>query len=514
MRAQKYDYHLISRNSFLGQGIHMQYVDTLADLKFEAITMDGWISASPVLSDINGNLLGYYNGVRLYDSLDRVAINGDSLNIGSFFSKYLFLSETDFSRGSLVDQQCLILPYKNDSTYIIFHMGFEYDVNTSDFLLPDILDEGHKVNIYSDGLYYSVFRATKEGRLKIDKTLKNIKIIDDFLRTGELFSCKHANGNDWWIMVPAILSNKCYSILLTGEEITIKSVFDFSNFNNTIGSGGGSVNFNTKGDKLVRLHRRAYFNLPDILEVWNFDRCKGIVGSYYFSDTLSLPSQYTVTADVEFSKNDQYLYVANGQYIFQMDMLYPDFFTARDTIARWDGFLYFDINPTLFDNMMRLPNGKIVVNSFNSTPYLHYIHEPDQKGLACHFEQRALIMPKDSLNVPLEIDFEAFPTFPPYRMEALDIDCSLAVDHVPDITLDVYPNPFRSQLFVSGFETLKGIISIEVFDLLGRLIHVESQDSYQGFKLLNTALWDPGIYIVSVKSADGEQRVTRKVVKM
>ncbi|MEO7177070.1 MAG: T9SS type A sorting domain-containing protein [Saprospiraceae bacterium] len=513
LQAQKHDYNVLSRRTDVGQGMQMFYVDSLSDVRFKAITLNGLVAASPPISDKDGKLLGYFNGVRMLDSLDRMAINGDSLNMGNFFKKTFFQTEEDLTRGTYVGQNCVILPYLNDSTYIMFHMGFEFDVNTPDFELPAIYDHGFKLNSYSDGLYYSILRARSDHRIEFDFNFKNVKILDDFLRTGELFSCKHANGKDWWIIVPSIVSNKAYSILLTDEGIEIKQPFELSNFNNSISASAGAINCSPNGKKLARILHRMAGKLPDLVEIWDFDRCNGKVGNQYDYDTLALAEQYTVTTDIEFSPNNQFLYVATGQYIFQMDLDDTNFILNRDTIAAWDGFLYYG-NIPMFDNLLTLPNNKIIVNSFVSTPYLHYIHEPNQKGSNCNFEQRALVMPKDAINIPLAINFESFPTFPPYRMEALDIDCTMAVDHIPDITLDVYPNPFRSQLFVSGFETLQGIISIEVFDLFGRLLHVESQDAYQGFKLLETALWDPGIYIVSVKSTDGERRVTRKVVKI
>lgn len=513
IQAQKYDYNVLNRLTASGQGIHMYYVDSLADVRFKPITLNGFIASTPTLSDKDGNVLGYFNGVRFQDSLDRMAINGDSLNMGNFFKNIFFKTEEDLNKGAWVGQNCIILPYQNDTTYIMFHMGDELDQNTPDFELPPLYDNGFKLNFYSDGLYYSILRARPDHRIEIDLNFKNIKIVDDFLRTGELFSCKHANGNDWWVMVPSIVSNKAYSIFVSDEGIELNQPFELSIFNSTIGTSSGAINCSPDGKKVARILHRMAGKLPDIVELWDFDRCKGKVGNEYFYDTLSLAPQFTVTTDVEFSPNNQFLYVATGQYIFQMDLLDPNFFSKRDTVAAWDGFTYFG-NIPMFDNLMTLPNSKIIVSSFVPTPYLHYIHKPNNQGIDCNFEQRALIMPKDALNMPFEIDVESFPTFPPYRMEAQDIDCSLSVDKVPNIILDAYPNPFRSQLFVSGFESLQGKVLIEVYDLYGRLVHTASQDAYLGFLMLETEQWDQGIYIISIQNEDDEGMVTRKVVKL
>src|SRR5438093_11769444 len=49
---------------------------------------------------------------------------------------------------------------------------------------------------------------------------KNVIAIQDTLTPGKITACKHANGRDWWVLVPRVNSNIYYTFLLSTQGIT------------------------------------------------------------------------------------------------------------------------------------------------------------------------------------------------------------------------------------------------------------------------------------------------------
>ncbi|MBL0309892.1 MAG: hypothetical protein IPP77_09520 [Bacteroidetes bacterium] len=89
-----------------------------------------------------------------------------------------------------------------------------------------------------------------------------------------------------------------------------------------------------------------------------------------------------------------------------------DVASSIDTIGIYDGFHTprWSVFQSLFHTAQIAPNGKIYISCGNSIDYYHVINEPDKKGDSCHFVQRGLRLPSQSLGVP---------SFPNYRLGKL-----------------------------------------------------------------------------------------------
>jgi hypothetical protein len=83
-----------------------------------------------------------------------------------------------------------------------------------------------------------------------------------------------------------------------------------------------------------------------------------------------------------------------------------------------------------------------------------------------------------------------------------------------ELRLDAYPNPWGEKLSIQFETDHVGIVQVEVFDLLGRLVHSGSQPHSGGSGSYEWRGNDatPGLYIVRVD--DGRNVRSKSVVKV
>ena len=130
------------------------------------------------ISDANGELLFYSNGVQVVNAQHEVFSNGSGLSPGTF---------TDiFDAGMPIPQGALIIPDPgNWQRYYLFHLNLSLEIPGS--FLPD-------------KLFYSVIDMSLDNGLGNITSEKNIEIIQDSLVNGRLTAVRHGNGRDWWVL--------------------------------------------------------------------------------------------------------------------------------------------------------------------------------------------------------------------------------------------------------------------------------------------------------------------------
>lgn len=95
----------------------------------------------------------------------------------------------------------LFLPFQHDSSKVILlHEGSKYLVS------PTVK------------LYFSIIDMTLNGGLGAVIQKNIIPLLPDL--NGGISACQHANGRDWWILVPQDSSNVIWKILFTPTGIT------------------------------------------------------------------------------------------------------------------------------------------------------------------------------------------------------------------------------------------------------------------------------------------------------
>lgn len=203
------------------------------------------------MCDSAGNLQFYSNGLRIANHLDQTMQFGDSLGYGNGnawnYWKRNYPGSPFYQAGF-----ALPLPGATDSIYYMFHEGTETD--------PTLL------SVYSTPLYVSVIDMTKNngsGRV----VEKNIALInaDTFFHSS---ACKHANGRDWWILIPEAHYHKAMIFLLTPNGITEQRELSIG-AKHPNPRGIFQAIFSPDGSKYA-LHTNI-----GVIRLFDFDRCTG-----------------------------------------------------------------------------------------------------------------------------------------------------------------------------------------------------------------------------------------------
>ncbi|MCX6270258.1 MAG: hypothetical protein NTU44_03390 [Bacteroidetes bacterium] len=332
----------------------------------------------------NGQLLFYTNGMYVANSNYQIMPNGDSLNPGDLFNYF-------DGMGYRLAQGALILPKSNsESLYYILH---EKLVWSDDYFA------------LCSGLYYTIVDMSLNNGLG-DVIIRNVPILEDSLDPGCITATRHANGRDWWILIPEFLHNKYFLYLLNPQGLNLIST-------QNIGTASymmelGQACFSPDGSKYVR-YSATDINLPYRLEVFNFDRCTGLLSNYknlwYVDNAWS--------TGIAISPNSRYMYVSAELRIDQYDLQAEDIAASKQTVAVYDGFIdpMFPLGSTHFYLEQVGPDGKIYICATNGVRYLHVINHPDLPGTACDVQQHAV-----QLNT---FNSMSLPNFPNFRLGAL-----------------------------------------------------------------------------------------------
>lgn len=98
------------------------------------------------------------------------------------------------------------------------------------------------------------------------------------------------------------------------------------------------------------------------------------------------------------------------------------------------------------------------------------------------------------------------------QLEAMDYlgSCSLSVaEDELDVTIAVYPNPVRNQLFVESNSSIS-LVKATIYDINGRLISQQDLSSNSKIKTIDLLNVSKGIYFLKIKSDTAE--ITKKIL--
>ncbi len=410
--------------------------------------------------------------------------NGEGMNPGQIQTYWCTVNP--FANPN--DNSVIVLPQPEEQqVFQIFHWDFE------------------AFNISQPGgtqfaplhLYHTVVDMAQNGGLgKV--VSKNNLIIADTLNSCALQSVRHANGRDWWILVPEFNGNCYYKILLdpTGPHILDKQCIG-SNWGKY---GGGSALFTNSGTRFVRCDIEYGLNLFD------FDRCTGI---------LSSPVHVPIGPQGLFSLNGMTL-SANGRFayyhtlseIYQYDIEAQNIAASKILVATFDGFQSSG-NSTDFYKSQLAPDGKIYINSFGPVYYLHVIEHPDSAGLACEVSQHAINLPNRH--------FASMPNYPNYRLGALPGPCDTINTSTAELkparnTLSIIPNPSTGDFQVKSTEN-EVLTRIEIIDLAGKTLYAfQCDNTIISLRRAQNQL-SRGLYMIRATSKGGFQYVSKIILE-
>ena len=445
-------------------GTRIDFSSGIPNVSYEFRTMN-FTQCNASISGVQGNLLFYTNGVYVANANNDTMSNGGDLNPSSYTTSFS-------SIGLQIAQGDVIIPDPGDSSqYYLFHQTAYYLASIGDYKSLE--------------LYYSIIDMDLDGGLG-EVVQKNVIIINDTLNIGCLTACKHANGRDWWIICHKGVGSGIYTLLVTPGGISGPYL---QNAGSYIGPNDWTWQscFSPDGKKY------ASFISTDTLDVFDFDRCSGIL-----SNALSIcinDSQYI--RGVAFSPNSRYLYASSMYFLYQLDMFAPDIPLSRTTVAVYDGF--YDSIPVLetaFYLAQLAYDSKIYLNSGNGTHYLHVINSPDKPGMLCNVTQHSLILPT--------YNRYSIPNYPNYFLGALGGSvCDSLPTFIhnkpnPDIFLKLFPNPVSNSFVIHYLLPPNNSGMVEIFNSLGEKIYDQTLPAGSTLQKIDEVDLSKGIYFLQI----------------
>ncbi len=329
------------------------------------------------ISDSSGSLIFYFNGIDVFNKTHQVMQNGGLLN------KY---NETGFS----LPQGGIIIPWPGQpDQYILFHLDKGW------FTFPDGWVVGG-----GTGCFYSVVDMKMNNGLG-RVIQRKATIVADTVEYGKLAMTRHANGRDWWLVVPELRSNRFYTVLIDPYGIHNMGI-------QTVGkrreAGIGQAFFSPDGSRYVIQNAiggwEGYY-----VDIYDFDRCTGMLGGHeqmHFVDSVAY--------GVAISPNSRWLYISGETELYQYDLSAKPIASSGSLVATYEDFN--DPFPTPFFWIFLAPDDKIYIVTTSGSRTLHVIHKPDEAGTDCAFQQPGVRLPC--------YNARSLPTFANYRLGPLD----------------------------------------------------------------------------------------------
>jgi Secretion system C-terminal sorting domain len=421
------------------------------------------------ISDSFGNLLFFSNGCGVMDTNFNFIPGCEKINEG-ITQEYL----CENSGGGRIPCGMIVLSDRIGERFNIFSSRVNNELPESPVV---------------DRLYWTQVKVEPDG---LKAMFKDKIILDSLLYAGNLASCRHGNGNDWWLVAPGYsseiqnsISNRYYIIKISGDSAYINQEYigiptdDFEDIT-------GEAAFSPDGSKYAR------YTIHSDLQIFDFDRCSGD-----FSNPIHIPildaADTIWAAGVAFSPSGRYLYASSSSYIYQFDMQSNDIAMTKTTVAVYDGFTYPSILYTSrFYQCELAPDGKIYVSCPGGRSIINVIEHPDSAGVACQVVQHKFL-----LEWPI---YGGLPQFPNFRLGALpDSICPkdmVAINEPKgsERKIQVYPNPASENITIFANSSA---CDFQVFNLLGEIVF---RGTYTGsVTTIDVSEFQSGVYFLSFK---------------
>jgi len=330
----------------------------------------GSLSISTI-ADSNGNLL-FYAGPKYLDNFYITIINRQ---------QQIMMNGDNILGSDNLAQSTLILPFPGDSErYFLFTLVY----NTNG----------------PQKLAYSIINMNLDSGLG-GVEQKNILLGLDSL-TQMMAAVRHANGRDWWLLVHKYTNDEYIEYLINTNGISVPYSQHIGAGFNTLDILGG-MTFSQDGSKL------STCGVGNLLEVFDFDRCSGILSNIIAIDNVS--GLYSCS----FSPNGKVLYASNFQSLYQYDLTATNIINSMQTI--------FTITPSTYwigQHKLATNNKIYVAATYHTLPNNFYdtitmnlsvINTPDSLGAACNFAPY-------SFNLGGRRNYGGLPNIPNYNLGA------------------------------------------------------------------------------------------------
>jgi hypothetical protein len=353
-----------------------------------------------VICNEEGDLQFYTNGEYIANFTGEIMENGDDINP----------DESDDQTTNYQVSMILPMPEHNNE-YILIHKEREWvAVNGND------LDGLWTANFKT---YYSYVDMNANGGLG-SVLEKNVEILDDTLNYGRLTAAKHANGRDWWLLLPEYWSNHFYRFLISPNGIDTLEKQTVIGLDEPARPGLGQAVFSPDGTKYIVSGSKS---TPEgvHLDIYDFNRCTGLLSN---PQRRFFEENNTFGKPVIVSPNSRFLYFALNGWYYQYDLWAEDIIGSETELQFYDGYIspFFDTYPWL--GQLGL-DGNIYIATTSATDVMHIIHDPDFPEEASRLEQHGIQLPR--------LNNGTIANHPHYRLGPIDgSSCdTLGIDNFP-----------------------------------------------------------------------------------
>ncbi|MFN4253569.1 MAG: PKD domain-containing protein [Saprospiraceae bacterium] len=345
-----------------------------------------FVGTNAIICDDGGEVKIYTNGCQMYEKDGEMILNSDSINIGYAYQEFCV------NQGAYrtIDASMLLPAPERPGFYYYITDGNYYDLTISPIVA------------YTARLSYNLIDMNAEGGLG-RVVEKNVPLLYDTLTGGQIEAVKHANGRDWWVVVPIYNTNIYRFFLVSPSGVALHHSQAIGN-KCTYQTVCCQAIFSPDGSKYSR-----YSNLDDLF-IFDFDRCEGMLSNFKYievQDTTLNGEFYVNCSGISISPNSKYLYLTNVFDLMQFDLTSDDPASTRQDVAHYDGWSGYEY---LCWSQLA-PDGKIYITTGNGTRHMHVVHSPDEFGTACEPQISAYKFQKPKFDLP---------NLPNYRLGPLD----------------------------------------------------------------------------------------------
>jgi len=407
------------------------------------------------ISDVNGNLLFYTDGVTVWDRSHQVMPNGTGLMGG--------ISST---------QSSICIPLPGSTTiYYLF-----------------TVDEIGGPN----GFRYSIVdMSLNGGNGDIDTTAKNIFVLANV--TEKLTAMKQATG-DYRVAVHEWGTNAFFVYQLTSGGLQPAPVISNTGIvhsDSIIQDTYGDMKFSPCGDKIA-----VAIGYQDTVEIFDFDETTGLV-----TNPITIPVGYHVYG-LEYSRNGDLLYVSTYDplgTLVQYDL------TSGNAATIIASKVILSSTPDIYGIQIANDGRIYVCKSFSQ--FLGIINSPNIQGVGCNYVDNGIDLDPQFMGVTAALGLPAF-IQSAFRLE---IECTPSgIDMpAPENQLVISPDPV-SDLFEISLPESAGPVSLTIYDALGKKIFETAQAPGGNMKLSAKEIGlSQGIFFVRLS---GKKILTKKFI--
>ncbi len=300
------------------------------------------------VSNLDGELLFYCDGLRVFRSDHQVMTNGYGLN----------------GNSSTIQSTIIVPSPANDGLYYLFTLDTDYLLGSATYT----------------GLSYSIIDMNQWFGFGAVTDVKNIQISDLPLNEG-LTAVMHANGQDVWILTQQMETDIFEAYLLTSDSLSTTPVLSDASVIDPLGFQS-CLKVSPNGYKVASVYSGAYKG-----EVLDFDPYTGILSNSIDLEMDQDNVQNWSPYGCEFSPSGDRLYVSHLDYgpVVQYDLTADDIPASRADVGINNGVS----GNAPYSTLQLAPNGKIYVACFYDD-FISVINSPDELAADCNFEDTVI----------------------------------------------------------------------------------------------------------------------------